>query len=456
MKIIYDKALKNLSKSLNSPLYLVGGYVRNFLIDKSYNTDVDLAGRVDVDALQEKLNIFGGKVVATYKRTGTIVFLLNGIKYEYTRMRKDDYSAGGKHQPDNVQFTDHLMEDALRRDFKCNAVYYDLNNDQIIDLLGGVQDIKNKVLDTVKPPNQVFCHDGLRLMRLARFRGDLGFIPTKRVIDSATGFSNNILDVSVERIAQELSRILVCDSAYPFSPKDGHYQAVKTLAQTKVLHKILPELTLGEGMAQPKKYHDYDVLEHSLKCLLYADKSVRLACLLHDVGKPVLMQNNGNFHGHEKVGANIVKSILKRLKFDNKTIEKTYRLTLLHMYDLDGKAGERKVIKLISKNLDIFKELLAVKQADFSACKDDLSTCPTIIRWQEIFDRAKREGVPFSLKELSVNATDIMELGISGKDIGETLKYLLDHCQSNPKDNKKERLSFLASKKISQKAVKKG
>ena len=94
MKIIYDKALKNLSKSLNSPLYLVGGYVRNFLIDKSYNTDVDLAGRVDVDALQEKLNIFGGKVVATYKRTGTIVFLLNGIKYEYTRMRKDDYSAG--------------------------------------------------------------------------------------------------------------------------------------------------------------------------------------------------------------------------------------------------------------------------------------------------------------------------------------------------------------------------
>lgn len=440
MKMIYTSTLQNFAKYLPAPLYVVGGYTRNFLIDGSLSSDIDVCSTLSVEDILLALEKFGGKAVATYKRTGTVVFVLDGQKYEYTTFRKDGYSAGGKHVPDQVEFTKDIVEDALRRDFKCNAVYYDLKNDVFVDPLGGIQDIKNKILDTVKAPKEVFSHDGLRLMRLARFCGELGFSPTEQVIDGARAFADNISDVSVERIWAELKYILSADTKHQFSPKDGHYRALRILDQTRVLDKILPDLAKGRGLEQRKDFHDYDVLEHSLRCVLYAPKKVRICALLHDEAKPLLMVQNGNAYGHEKVGASMAKEFLKRIKADSETIEKTSRIIRAHMLDMKGDMKESKVRAFMLENVDILEGILQLKQADFSACKDDLSVCPTVMKWREIYQKMLADGTPFSIADLKVNATDVMSAGYTGKDIGKTLNDLLKLCQAYPEKNQREYL----------------
>lgn len=438
--MIYDKTLGIFAKSLPVPLYVVGGFTRNYLIDRSVSCDVDLCGILTTQSLEIALKEVGAKVVATYPRTGTIVFTLNGQKYEYTTFRKDGYSAGGKHTPDSVEFTDDILEDALRRDFKCNAVYYDLKNDEFIDPLGGIEDIKNKVLDTVKSADEVFSHDGLRLMRLARFSGELGFTPTCQVVEGARKNARNIKDISPERIWTELQYICHADTKHPFSPGDGHYRALKVLDRTRVLDEIFPSLAMGRGLVQRKDYHDYDVLEHSLRCVLYADKKVRISALFHDVAKSKLMLQKGNAYGHDKTGSIMAKEILKGLKADNKTIDKSCRIIGAHMLDVDCKMKESKVRSFILSNADIFEEVLMLKQADFSACKDDLSICPTVKKWKEIYNQMKKDGTPFTVKELAVNSGDVMNAGFNGEDIGKVLRRLLKDCQNNPKENVKAKL----------------
>ena len=440
MEKFIDQKIENFAKSLPYPLYFVGGVVRNFFIDQEFSTDLDVCGATSVEDIENALENHGGMVVASYKRTGTIVFSLNGKKYEYTQFRKDGYSAGGKYQPDKVEFTLDINQDAVRRDFKCNAVYYDIVGQKFIDPLGGIEDIKDKVLDTVKEPKEVFSHDGLRLMRLARFCGELGFMPTGEVVKSARVNASNIEDISVERIWEELKKILVADHKYSFSPKDGHYRALKVLDQTRVLDRIFPALAQGRGLEQRKDFHDYDVLEHSLRCVLYAPKNVRISALLHDVAKPILMAKNGNSYGHDKEGGRLAKTMLKGLKADNKTIEKTYRIISAHMLDLDCKVKENKIRNFIIKKHDIFEEVLALKQADFSACKDDLSISPTVKKWREIYQKMVDEKVPFTIKQLKINATDLMKLGFKGESIGKELGLLWELCITYPEKNDQKTL----------------
>ncbi len=437
MKIPVSEKLSVLAKMLGKNLYVVGGYVRNFLINGMVSKDVDLSSPTPENLVESAVKELGGKVLGTYPRTGTVLFAIDGQKYEYTRFRKDGYSAGGIHTPEKVEFTDEILQDALRRDFKCNAVYYDILKEEIVDPLDGVQDIKNKVLDTVKNPDEVFSHDGLRLLRFARFCGELGFTPTEKVISGASKNASNIKDISKERIWCEIKSILQSDSKYPFSDKAGHYTGLKILDETGVLDFIIPELTKGRGMEQRKDYHKYDVLTHTLKCVLYADESVRIPALLHDVGKPYQLENTGKYHGHDLVGSKIAKSLLTRLKADKNTIELTAKLTKYHMLDMDCKMGDSKVKNFILKNLDIFDRLLLLKQADYSACKDQLDECKTVTKWKNIYANMLKEKVPFSIKDLTINATDLIEMGFRGEEIGKALKKLLEICQQKPHLNER-------------------
>lgn len=444
MSLYFSDKIKKLSKKLNKPLYAVGGYVRNYLINGSLSNDIDLASATDYDTLLVLLKEGGFTVQCEYKRTGTIVFSDEEGRYEFTAFRKDFYSAGGSHAPTEVDFTDDIKEDALRRDFKCNAIYYDIEKEQIVDPLGGLEDIKNKVLDTVKEAREVFSHDGLRLMRLARFCGELNFKPTKEVMLSASRYASNIKEIASERIFAELKMILSSDSKYVFSNKQGHYTGLKVLSETGVLDYIIPELTLGRGMKQREDYHDYDVLEHSLKCVLYADKSVRLSALLHDVGKPYCMINEGKYHMHAIEGEKIAKKILSRLKASAKEIKETTYLVKAHMLDIKEDMKEGKIRLHIVKNVEYFDKLMALKQADFSACKDDLSCCPTVKKWQSIYSKMKLDGTPFTLKELKITANEIMEIGIKGSKIGDTLNFLFLESVLNPKLNERQKLLEMA------------
>lgn len=438
MKIPVSEKLYRLAKLMPCPLYVVGGYVRNFLIDKSLSLDVDLCAPISVDKFLPILNSVGFNVRCEYKRTGTVMFSDGESRYEFTSFRKETYNVGGTHTPVFTEFTDNIIEDAMRRDFRCNAVYYDVVREILVDPLNGIENIKNKILDTVCDADKVFSHDGLRLMRLARFSGELGFVPSKPTLEGAKLYAKNILDISAERIFEELKKILVSDTKYSFSDKLGHYHGLKILDKTGVLDFIIPELTAGRNMAQRSDFHLYDVLEHSLRCVMYADKSIRLSALLHDVGKPYCKQNFGRYHDHAKYGEQIARDILTRLKADKKTVNEVCKLTATHMFGVksEGSTEERRLF--IVDNFKDIEKILALMQADYSACKDDLSVSPTVSKLKDEMADMKREDVPFCLKDLKVCAKDLLNVGIERENVGKALKALQNKVVTGEIANEKK------------------
>lgn len=452
MNTVIPKKLKTLAKILPAPLYVVGGFVRNALFGDVVSEDIDLSSALTLEEFLPAAQKAGFYLVAVYKTTQTAVVSDGKRHYEYACFREETYASGGGHTPLFTQATDDIIKDALRRDSKCNAVYYDVAAEKIVDPLGGVEDIKKGVIDTVKSPREVFSRDGLRLMRLARFVSETGFVPTAETIAGAREFAANIKDVAAERVYAELRKILVGDGKYPFSPKDGHYRGIKILDETRVLDYIFPELTAGRGMVQRKDYHDHDVLEHSLRAVLYARSDIRLAALLHDIGKPYQMINTGRYKGHAEIGETLAVTALKRLKADKKTTEEVAFLTANHMRDLDGKERKCKLRRLFVDNYGYAEKLIALKYADGAACKDDINESPSVKKWREIYEELKTDGTPLKIKDLAVSSKDVIAAGLTGKAAGEELKKLQSLCIENPKRNDKDYLL----KKINRDAAARG
>ncbi len=440
MKLTLDKKIREIANDLDKPLYVVGGYVRNFLIDKSLSSDIDLCAPIRVEELLPKLKEFGFIIQCEYKRTGTVVFSDGCNRYEFTSFRRESYNDGGEHTPTKTDFTDDIFLDATRRDFKCNAIYYDIAKDEVVDVLGGVEDVGKKVLTTVKSAEEVFKHDGLRLLRLARFCGELDFTIDNETLSGAKKYAENIKDISPERIFDELKKILVCDTKYPFSNKLGHYNALKVLDDCGVLDYIIPELTKGRNMKQRSDFHNYDVLEHSLRCAMYADKSIRLSALLHDVGKPYCMINFSKYHDHAKYGKDIAREVLLRLKADKKTIEEVCFLTENHMLEVKKELEDGEIAFFIAKNNKWIKKLLFIMQADFSACKDDLEKASTVEKWCKIMEKMKKNNIPFSPKELDIKGEDLLKIGVKRENISKVLEFLLKEVCFMNVENDKEKL----------------
>lgn len=437
MNIVIPEKLKNLANILPKPLYVVGGYVRNALIGNVVSDDADLSSALSQTEFLSAAEKVGFFKVAEYKTTRTAVVCDGERKYEYASFREEKYEAGGGHTPVSTTETDDIIKDALRRDFKCNAIYYDIKNEKIVDPLGGADDIKNGIIDTVISPKEVFSRDGLRLMRLARFVAELGLKPVPTVVEGAREFADNINDISKERIYSELKKILVADGKYSFSPKDGHYAGLKVLDETRVLDRIFPALTAGRGMFQRSDYHDHDVLEHSLRAVLYAEKQVRLSALLHDIGKPYQMINAGRYKGHAEVGAKIAKDALIGLKADKKTVRETEFLIANHMRDLNGEERKSRIRRLFADNLEYAQKLIDVKAADVAACKDDLSENAVVKKWKDILSELKTDGTPIKAKDLKISAQDVMLAGFSGKEAGEELNKLRALCIDKPSRNER-------------------
>ncbi len=446
MHALLPENLIRLAQNCPTPLYVVGGSVRDFLAGLTPLNgvqDLDICAPLDIEQFVAIAKRSGFLVQSVYKHTGTVKLQdeQTGADLEYSSFRSDKYVRGA-HTPTQIYFTTDITLDAKRRDFTANAVYFDVKTGELVDPLGGISAIQEKRLTTVAPAQKVFGEDGLRLMRLARQAAELGFSPDEDCLFGATENAALIEDISPERIFAELLSILRADER--FGIRGGHYQGLKLLSQTGVLDYILPELTKGRGMAQRADFHNYDVLEHSLRAVLYAEKEVRLAALLHDVGKPLCTLRDGNTYAHPVEGAPLAREILQRLKAPKKLTERTVALVAWHMYDMDGRTGENKLRRFFVEHHDILRELLLLKQADFSACKDDLRPAPTCVRWEALFEKMKAENVPFSLKELRVNGNDLLEVGLPAKNLSSVLSTLLSHVAITPKDNEKPRLISLA------------
>lgn len=438
MKIRVPEKLYKLAQSLPKPLFVVGGACRDALAGlTSADRDWDICAPIYADEVVSAAEKVGLKVLATYKNTGTVRMSADGESAEFTCFRTDRYIRG-VHSPAEVTFTDDMASDARRRDFKCNAVYYDILADNFRDPLGGIEDIENRRLTTVAPPVKVFGEDGLRLMRLARIAAQTGFSPSPECVEGAAANAELIKDIAPERIWTELDLILHADLKYGIV--GGQYAGLTLLKRTGVLEYILPELALGDGMEQRKDYHDYDVLEHSLRAVLYAPPSIRLAALLHDAGKPYCKLNFGKYHRHEEYGKQIALDICARLRVPKKLAERVAELTALHMYDLSCGASENKIRKFIVNHYAVLEELLELKQADFSACKDDPSEAPCVKKWRGIIARMEREGAPFTLKQLAVKGNDLIEAGVPPERISATLKFLLEQTAMNCVENDRDKL----------------
>ncbi len=446
MRTILPKHLIELANACEKPLFVVGGAVRDFLAGLTLRAkaaqDWDICSPMRFEEFTQTAQALGFVIKSVFKNTGTVKLKdPEGIEYEYSSFRSDRY-VRGTHVPVETFFTDDILLDARRRDFTCNAVYFHIRENAFSDPLNGIPAIEEKRLTAVAPAKKVFGEDGLRLMRLARQAAQLGFSPDCECLQGASENASLIDDISPERIFTELCAILTADEKY--GVKDGHYRGLKLLEQTGVLARIIPELALGKGMKQRADFHKYDVLEHSLRAVLYAEKQVRLAALLHDIGKPFCSLKDGNSYAHHEEGARIAKEVLTRLKAPKTMLERIPALVEWHMYDFNCQTKENKLRRFFVAHYPLLDDLLALKQADFSACTDDLSIAPTCERWRELLAKMQAENAPLTLKQLALSGKDLLELGIPAKRISEVLQALLLHAACNPKDNTKERLKKLA------------
>lgn len=421
--MIITESLKQLAALFPSPLYVVGGGVRDFLLDYG-GKDIDLAASLSSEEVKKALEGTAYKVVPTSPKLGTLKIIGFNQQYEYTSFRSDSYACDGTHAPLSVRFTKDLKEDALRRDFTANAVYYDIAKGEYIDPLYGKEDISNKLLRAVRDPYEVIKEDGLRLIRAVRIACSCGFLIDSALYQACKEQAFLLESIHKSRIGEEFAKIVVCDTYNGI--KDAHLRAIEMLLDLNLMQFVVPELLEGKDFPQRKDFHKYDVLGHILKVYQLSPPQVRLAALFHDVSKPSQKIKTGKMAGHEFTGAYVLRRRLAKLCFPKDVIERNARLVECHMYDLKCETKESKLRLFIQRNADILDDLIALKNADYAGSGmkqgDNLSS----VRMRNLYQQMKLDKVPFKIKDLQVGGGELIELGIPEPERGKALVALLE------------------------------
>jgi poly(A) polymerase len=310
-------------------LHVVGGTVRDALLGRTYD-DLDLA----TDARPEAVLALVGGLGATWTtgiEFGTVGVLVRGLRCEITTYRADRYDRISRNPL--VAYGESLDDDLRRRDFTMNAMALSVPGHVFTDPYGGLRDLATGALRTPADPLESFADDPLRMLRAARFVSQLGVTPTADVVAAMTQLAPEIGRITAERVQAEFSKLLVGQH-----PRRG----LELLVDTGLADVILPELP-ALRMEIDEHHQHKDVYAHSLTVLEQAialeedgpDLVLRLAALLHDVGKPATRRHESgggvSFHHHEVVGAKLVRARLKALKYPKEVVEDVSRLTLLHL-----------------------------------------------------------------------------------------------------------------------------
>ena len=380
--------------------------------------------------------------IVNYK-LGTAVIRYNDDKYEYTPFRVERYAPGGEHTPVEVRFTTDLRQDAMRRDFTCNSIYYDITNDKIIDPLNGTADIEKKIIRSYNP-QRTFSSDGLRILRMIRLAVETGFKIDGETAKAAKANAPLLRDISAERRRDELNRILLADTKY--GVKWAHYRGLRLIQQLGLWKYLIPQLEDGAGLMQNPLYHKYDVLEHTNQTVKFAAPDIRLAALMHDVGKPYCVSKFGNMHGHEVISAHIVRYDLGEygLKYPNDVIEEVEWLCLNHMYDIARNTKEAKLRIFVATNFDRIDKLVELMEADNLARGMDDETRE--VRLKAVKQKLIEEGAPLTLSDLKLDGSVLIREGIQPVKIGGVLKELWRACVIDPRLNNEDWLLKQVSK----------
>lgn len=409
--------------------YAVGGCVRDSLINRKVN-DWDITTNAKPE---DVINIFE-KTVPTGIKHGTVTVILDKENFEVTTYRIDGEYKDGRH-PEQVQFVSELKEDLSRRDFTINAMAYN-EEKGIIDYFEGIKDLNNKIIRAVGNADKRFEEDALRMLRAIRFAAQLGFEIEASTKQGIKNLSDNIKNVSIERIRVEFDKIIVSNPMY-----------INELIDSGILQHFLNELCLCRGVKQQNPHHIYDVLTHILKSAENIEPvtHLRLTMVLHDICKPqcktVDEKGIGHFYGHDLASADKAFEVLKRMKYDNDTINKVVTLIKYHDRDIRTRKSIRKLLSLIGE--DLFRDLLKVKKADALAQNPELykEKEHKLIESEKKLNEIIEAEECFSIKDLAINGKDLIALGVKpGKDIGIILNKLLEKVIEEPDLNNRESL----------------
>ena len=424
-----NKTLKALSDA-GFESFVVGGAVRDTLRGVPVH-DYDVTTSALPELSKAAMEKAGFKtIIDSSARFGTVVFLdpeNAENKIEITTFRSDCDYTDFRH-PEDVMFTSSIEKDAARRDFTVNALYMDAEGN-IKDPNGtGEADIKAGIIRAVGDPVTRFQEDALRILRAVRFEAQTGFVIEENTARAMKETAHLLKNISAERIQYELTGIVTADNG-PLAVRHN----------LEVISQIIPELLIQDGFDQRSRYHDRDLLTHTLDVLDGVplkedgkkDRAIAIAALIHDIGKPVVFTVDENGAGHMKkhsiAGVKIAERIAKELKFSNKLAHEVTELVLYH--DSFPKP-ERGAVKQFSAMLgfDLYEKLFVLQRADIAAHSPlGLARMQLLNQIMEVYRQLREENPCMSINELAVSGNDLMALGYpEGPLIGDILKDVLE------------------------------
>lgn len=434
MGINLPESVQNILQKLEDggfSAYVAGGAVRDMLMGKTPH-DFDIA----TSAKPKEVKSFFKRTIDTGIKHGTVTVVENKTGYEVTTFRCDGEYRDGRH-PQNVKYIDDVREDCRRRDFTINAMMYS-EKSGVIDYFGGREDIERRCIKCVGTPEKRFKEDALRMLRAVRFSAQLGFKIEENTWKAIKKCSVLIKKVSNERILEELNKILLS--------KNPDY--IRKLHECGLLRYIVPELERCFGEPQKNKYHIYDVGEHIMHAVKETppDLVLRWSALLHDIGKPCCSSTDANgiihFYGHHRESGKIAVDLLHRLRMDNDTIHDVS--VLVENHDVRVEPSLPAVKRMMARTGEaLFEKLIALQMADnmaknlvnFSDKKERLNSA------YQIYTQILAERQPYLIAHLAVNGKDLIRLGYRpGREIGDTLKRLMDEVIINPDLNNRDYL----------------
>lgn len=419
--------------------YLVGGAVRDILLKKEPG-DWDIA----TDAPPEEVRTFFRRVIPTGIEHGTVTIHYKGAQVECTTFRTEEGYSDGR-RPDAIRYAATVEEDLSRRDFTMNAIAVSLPDGIIVDPEGGRADIKAGVIRTVGRAEERFAEDGLRPLRAVRFAAQLGFAVDPATLAAIRPALPVSARVARERVRDELVKAL--GSTRPSL-------CFRLMEDTGLLGLFLPELARCRGVDQ-RGNHRLDVLDHLLLACDLApagDLVVRLAALLHDVGKPDVRAEDGSggytFHRHEARSAEIALAVLDRLRFPKKTVEEAAHLVREHMFHYEDRWTDAAVRRfLVRVGVESLDRLLSLRLADTGAIAGIPAGPETLLPLRKRVDAVLAERAALSIADLAVNGNDLAALGIPrGPQLGIILRELFETALDDPAINERGRLLEIAER----------
>lgn len=422
------KYIIDVLESAGYEAYVVGGCVRDSILGRKPQ-DWDIT----TSALPLQVKELFRRTIDTGLQHGTVTIMQGDEGFEVTTYRIDGEYEDGRH-PKDVTFTPNLEEDLLRRDFTINAMAY---NDRrgLVDLYDGLGDIERKIIRCVGSPIARFGEDALRMLRAVRFSAQLGYVIEPETRAAIKELACTLDKISAERIRTELVKLLVSDNPYE----------LKVAYETGMTAVFLPEFDKAMETEQNHKHHCYSVGEHILHSIegVEPDPVLRMAMLLHDIGKPETLHVDEkgitHFHGHPSVSERMAKTIMRRLKFDNDTIAKVSVLVLHHDFGTGVVPTEKLTRRVINKiGEDLFPMLLKVCRADVMAQSmyQHEEKLGVIEAWGNFYDKIKADNQCTSLKMLKINGGDLIKMGVKpGPHLGKILGVLLDEVLEDPAKN---------------------